>query len=316
MNRRKRYKDLQLAQLRSFCLAATQGNFSEAAREAGISRAAVWQQVRALEGRLGLELLRRRGRTVELTAEGRLLLDVVLPHVNGLDSLERLIEARRAELPQRLTLVSVPYLFSYHLREPLQEFAAAHPAWRLNLLTEMWAEPLFRLLERGQADIGLLPYGSDEPRSPYLEYEELFSVPLLLLSAASHPLARKKHVTPEDLAGQSMILAPAASVNRVTQDHILRRHHLADSIHVVMENHHTDVVMKYAAAGLGIALWFLSPAVACTVPGLRARLFDPQVERLPEVMVTRKHAHLPEPVHELADRLRRFFADRSPSGDC
>jgi DNA-binding transcriptional LysR family regulator len=315
MNRRKRYKDLQLAQLRSFCLAATHGNFSEAAREAGISRAAVWQQVRALEGRLGLTLLQRRGRAIELTPDGRLLLDIVLPHVNGLDSLERLIEARRAELPQRLTLVSVPYLFSYHLREPLQEFAVAHSAWRLNLLTEMWPQPLFQLLERGQADIGLLPYGADEPRSPYLHYEELFAVPLLLLTAAQHPLARKKQVLPQDLAGQPMILAPAKSVNRIAQDHILGRHRLADQIHVVMENHHTDVVMKYAAAGLGIALWFLSPTVARSHPGLHARLFDPQMERLPEVMVTRKHAHLPEPVRELAERLRRFCADQSSSGD-
>ncbi len=66
MIRHDRHKDLQLAELRSFCLAATQGTFAEAAEAAGISRAAVWQQVRALERRLGIVLLRRQGRTVEL----------------------------------------------------------------------------------------------------------------------------------------------------------------------------------------------------------------------------------------------------------
>src|SRR4051812_46486755 len=97
------YKGIQLAQLRSFCLAAIHGNFSAAAKTLGLSKPAVWQQVRALERELKVTLLRRRGRAVETTAEGRLLLELVQPHVSGLDSLMRLFETRRAQMQQRLT---------------------------------------------------------------------------------------------------------------------------------------------------------------------------------------------------------------------
>src|ERR1700682_4064386 len=84
MGRNDRYKDIQLPQLRSFCLAATEGNFTTAAKVLGLSAPTVWQQVRALERRLHTTLLRRRGRAVELTPEGHMLLELVQPHVSGL----------------------------------------------------------------------------------------------------------------------------------------------------------------------------------------------------------------------------------------
>lgn len=95
MNRTIPYKNIQSPQLRSFCLVATQGSFSAAAEVLQVSVAAVWEQVRALERKLGAELLHRHGRHVELTEEGSLLLDLVQPYLSGLDSLERLFELRR-----------------------------------------------------------------------------------------------------------------------------------------------------------------------------------------------------------------------------
>src|SRR5947209_8833707 len=103
MNQDHRYKEIQLAQLRSFCLAATEGNFTAAAKALDLSASTVWQQVRALERVLQAKLLRRRGRAVELTDEGRLLVELVQPHVSGLDSLRRFFEARRAGVRQELS---------------------------------------------------------------------------------------------------------------------------------------------------------------------------------------------------------------------
>src|SRR5438309_8433271 len=104
MSQTHRYKEIQLAQLRSFCLAATEANFTSAAKALGLSTSTVWQQVRALERELRAKLLRRRGRVVKLTDEGRLLLETVQPHVSGLDSLRRLFETRRQVPPDRAPL--------------------------------------------------------------------------------------------------------------------------------------------------------------------------------------------------------------------
>ena len=61
------YKDIQLPQLRGFCLAATSHSFTAAAKALGLSVPAVWQQVRALERELGASLLRRNGAKVDST---------------------------------------------------------------------------------------------------------------------------------------------------------------------------------------------------------------------------------------------------------
>src|SRR6516225_7329574 len=128
MSQGHRYKEIQLAQLRSFCLAATDGNFTSAAKALGLSASTVWQQVRALERELKARLLRRRGRSFELTAEGRLLVELVQPHVTGLDSLRRLFQDRRTELPRELVVASGAYLLAHHLPEPIQRFRTANPS--------------------------------------------------------------------------------------------------------------------------------------------------------------------------------------------
>ena len=312
MSRRDRHKDLQLAQLRSFCLAATLGTFAEAAATAGISRAGVWQQVRALERRLGVVLLRRRGRTVELTPDGRLVLDLVLPQVQTLDSLDTLIAAKRAETPPRLTVAAPPAQLSFTLHRPLQQFARAHPTARLSLLSELRSHEVERHVEGGAADVGVLINAPDEARSPALEYEHLFDSPLLLLTATDHPLARKKRIGAEDLLGQPLILAPAVSSIRRAQDRLLRQLQIAEQVHVVLETEHTHIVLQYAALGLGVALWTLQPWAVEQSPGLHGRVFDPAFESMKAVMIVRKYARLPEQVQEFRQIVRTSLAGKRP----
>ncbi len=62
-----------LSMLRAFEAAARCGGFSAAGRELNVTHAAVAQQVRGLEQRLGVTLMRRDGRGLELTVDGHRL---------------------------------------------------------------------------------------------------------------------------------------------------------------------------------------------------------------------------------------------------
>src|SRR5215471_7359575 len=150
MSQNQRYKEIQLPQLRSFCLAATEGNFTTAARALGLSPSTVWQQVRALERQLRARLLRRKGRAIELTDEGRLLLELIQPHVSGLDSLARSFEARRAQGLQELVVASGAYLFAHHLARPIQQLRSRRPSLQVILRISAWSA-LQRLIDRGEA---------------------------------------------------------------------------------------------------------------------------------------------------------------------
>jgi DNA-binding transcriptional LysR family regulator len=166
MTESHRYKEIQLPQLRGFCQAATEGNFTAAAKALGLSASTVWQQVRALERELKAKLLRRRGRVVELTDEGRLLLETVQPHVSGLDSLRRLFEARREGIRQELVVASGAFLLAHHLPRPIQQFRVERPSVQVTLRIAAWSA-LQRLVERGETDIGVLACDPDVPRSPF-----------------------------------------------------------------------------------------------------------------------------------------------------
>ena len=64
-----------LMALRAFEAAARHGSFSAAARDLNVTHAAIGQHVRALEDHFGQSLMRREGRGMSLTLEGRSLAD-------------------------------------------------------------------------------------------------------------------------------------------------------------------------------------------------------------------------------------------------
>lgn len=79
---------LELRQLRTFVAVADQSSFTQAAHDLHIAQQAVSQQVKALERTLGVTLLNRSSRRVELTPAGRVFLQ---------DSRRILAQAERAE---------------------------------------------------------------------------------------------------------------------------------------------------------------------------------------------------------------------------
>jgi DNA-binding transcriptional LysR family regulator len=265
--------------------------------------------VRALERELNAKLLRRRGRAVELTDDGRLLLEMVQPHVSGLDSLRRFFEARREGARQELVLASGAYLLAHHLPEPIRQFRAQHPAIQVTLRIAAWSA-LQRLVESEQTDVGILAWDPDVPRSGALEYEHLFDEPFSLILPADHPLARARRITPHELVKHPLILPPKGGADRRTLDRILRKHNLTERVRPALVCGLIDVVKEYVSLGLGIAAMYVTEEVARRTPGLHVRPLDPQVERLPIEMAVRKGTYLPDYVEEFRGIVRRFLTDR------
>jgi LysR family cyn operon transcriptional activator len=307
-----RYKEIQLAQLRSFCLAATERNFTSAAKALGLSASTVWQQIRALERELRAKLLRREGRVVELTDEGRLLLETVQPHVSGLDSLRRLFEARRQGIRQELVVASGAYLCANHLLHPIQQFRAEQQSIQVTLRIAAWSA-LQRVVERGETDVGVLACDPDIPRSPYLEYEHLFDEQFSVMMPAGHPLIRAKRIAPQELIKYPLILPPKGGADRKVFDRFLRKHNLSERAQTALVCGLVDVAKKYVTLGIGIALMYVTDQVGDDTSALHVRPLDPEIERLPIEMAVRKGTHLPDHVEEFRRIMRQGLAKRGQS---
>lgn len=301
-----RYKDLQLTQLRTFCLVAARAEFAAAGEALGLSKATVWQQVRALERHLGAPLVRRHGRGIELTAEGRLLLELVQPQVGALDSLQRVFDDRRRDVPREFIVAATASLVSYHLPETVKGFAEAWPAVHLNLRVGAWAE-VIEWVERGEADLGVTPYAADGPRSRQLDYELLFEMQFSVMTAADHPLARKRKIGGADLAAHPLIKPQEGSFSHEAVGRVLNRLGIADRVRWVMVSRSVDMTRRYAGLGVGVGLEYVGADAGAQMPELRVRPLDAGSEPLPVVLVTRKFGRLPEP----ADEFRRLLRGRA-----
>lgn len=307
---RYKHKDIQLSQLRSFCLVAAEGNFTAAAAALGLSTSAVWQQVRALELKLGETLVRRRGRTVELTVAGRLLLELAQPHVSGVDSLARLFESRQAALPDPLTVVSTPHMLTYHMPELVHDFVEKRPTARITLRAARWHE-ILELVERGEVDLGITPIDRHTSNRPALVYEPLFELPFVLLTSARHPLRRKKTLRPRDLTQYPFIVQTKDTCDHASLTRMLHQDGVAiEQLQIVLVSHTVDMTFRYVARDVGIALAHIDPHTCRSVPGVHGRVFDPRRERLPFVLVTRKGSYRSPMAEDFRDAVKKVFVQK------
>ena len=128
-----------LRALAAFETAARLGNFSDAARELGISKSAVSQQVKLLESFLGTGLFIRLSRGVELTTEGAMFYGSVHEAYQRIDDgTHRLLRHRKGES------LTVRCGVSFGLRwlaPRLPLFLAEHPNIDLRIVTPIVDSP-------------------------------------------------------------------------------------------------------------------------------------------------------------------------------
>ena len=93
---------MELRHLRTVVAIARHGSFTKAGEELHLAQSAVSQQLSRLEAELGITLFTRSSRSVELTAEGELVLDYaqrVISEVDGLrDELDEIAGLLRGDL--------------------------------------------------------------------------------------------------------------------------------------------------------------------------------------------------------------------------
>ena len=75
---------------------------------------------------------------------------------------------------------------------------------------------------------------------------------LLLVTAPQHPLARKKHITPQDLARQPFVLFEAGSGTRKAIEEFFVSEHIAPT--VVTETENVEIIKALVRINMGITI--------------------------------------------------------------
>ncbi|GAA5141585.1 LysR family transcriptional regulator [Pseudonocardia adelaidensis] len=199
--------DPELKHLRYFVAVAETLSFTAAARSLYVSQQAVSRIIQQLERELGVRLLDRTTRTVELTAAGRALLASAKRSIATVE--DAFAEARR-DGRNGLTRPLRVDLSSAGLRTPamiLRRMRRDHRRVPLHLLEDGVPRGLVALQEgRLDALLGLATACPPSIRSELIRHE-----PVLLAMAPSHRLARLDAVPVAQLAGAEMLLPTEAA---------------------------------------------------------------------------------------------------------
>jgi DNA-binding transcriptional LysR family regulator len=211
---------MDLRQLRYFVAVAEELHFTRAAARLLITTPSLSQQVRRLEGQLGVRLFDRSSTGVRLTASGELL----LPHARRTLAAAEELAASAVRLAQGQTTVLRLGFISYSLTEParrlLTEYARREPDVDLQLRQYEWDDPSAGLLD-GSSDAALvrLPFTGAER----LDTVEIGRDALFAVMAEDSPLAREPRIRARRLVREPILETKIVS-DPVFADHwFLRR---------------------------------------------------------------------------------------------
>ncbi|MEV5238442.1 LysR substrate-binding domain-containing protein [Streptomyces cinnamoneus] len=189
-------------QLRLLLVLAEELHFGRAAQRLFISQPAFSRQIRALEERLGVTLVKRSTRRVELTPAGEALLPQVRAVVDAVDGLRGAVKAQARPGPDRVVLGS--YVSGLPtLRILLDRLRTHHPCPELELRAVGPVDQVSALLN-GDAD-AVICYG---PMPEGIRTLPLETEPRFVCLPDTHPLADREAVTLAELAGLPVIGFP------------------------------------------------------------------------------------------------------------
>jgi DNA-binding transcriptional LysR family regulator len=186
----------ELRQLRTFAAVAQRRSFTRAADDLHIAQQAVSQQIKALERSLGVTLLRRTPRRVELTAEGEVFLADCRRVLAAADRAARRVRAAaRGELGTLRLAYTLTTVWDT-IPKLLARIAEVHPQVKVEA-REVFGADIPELLAAERYDLALAPMTSYPSgfRSRTVRRE-----PLRVALSKSDPLARRKHIQLANLA--------------------------------------------------------------------------------------------------------------------
>lgn len=188
---------VSLDQLRTFIAAADEGSFSAAGRKLRRAQSVVSHTLANLESQIGVQLFDRAGRYPKLTDEGSALLAQARLVVGGMDGFKAKARTISDGLePELSVVVDVMYPMT-SLTDAVGAFRSEFPHTPLRL----YVEALGAVMQPVLAQTCRLGISGSMPSVPeILDAEKLLDVPMITVSASSHPLTSTNRILgPVDL---------------------------------------------------------------------------------------------------------------------
>lgn len=238
---------MNLHHLRYFLAVARSGRFTLAARELHVTQPTVSSAVAELEQELGVRLF-HRGRQVELTMEGRALVEYAVQVEDLLDEARERVTGAAAQPGASFRFGAIDAAVIYLLPEVLRDYVATYPEVELAIEVGPTSRDLADLVVANRAEFAVISLPIDHPR---LRTLSVLRDDMPLVVGPSHALAKKRRVRVKDIVDEHFILFQPDSVSRHIVDEQFAEVGL--SPRAVMEMRSPEAMRKLVEAGVGIS---------------------------------------------------------------
>ena len=239
---------MDLRQLEILQAIAETGSFTACGRKLHVSQSAISRQILLLEDELGEPLFLRVGRQVRMTPAAESL--VQLGQRVFLDVRETVgaITDRTRDLRGTLRLSGGMTVCLYVFPPLLKQLRRVHPHLDVRLTVALAGRSV-QEIRGGRVDAGLLTLPVEET--------DLVTVPalreeLLLVTAPTHQLAKRRKVLARDLAGLPFVLFELGSATRKVIDHFFASQNIEPTI--VMDTENVEIIKAMVKTGLGVGI--------------------------------------------------------------
>ena len=250
--------DLDLRHLRLVAAVHETGSATLAASRLGVTQSAVSHQLRDLESRLEAPAFTRSGKRLVLTPAGRRVLEAAQAVTAELDRAAADLRRLRDGGTGTLRLSAQCHTGYHWLPQVLREFRGQHPHVEVEIAVQHTARTVAAVLE-GSLDLALV---TDTVRDRRLRVRKLASDEHVAIVSRKHPWAAKPFITPEDLAGEDLLLYSMSPNESFTVRRILEPAGLRPSRVRFVQL--TEAILEMVKAGLGVTVmpaWVVRPAL-------------------------------------------------------
>ena len=246
------YQNMTMQQLEALIHLVEERSFSRAAKKMHLTQPSLTKHIRNVEEALGAKIVNRSSRSLDLTAEGRVLYDYARRIIKLRDEArERVLRLREEEAGDiRIAASTIPA--TYILPYAIGGFRKKHPRIRTTVRTADSSDVIETVLDNG-AEIGFI---GKKPSGGKLIAEELWKDRLVLAVPAGHPWAKRRSIRVAQLSEAPFVIREKGSGTREALEECLRdtAGPGQPQLDIAAELGSSEAVKEAVIAGLGISV--------------------------------------------------------------
>lgn len=292
---------MTLQQLKTFCAVYEELSFHRAAERLYISQASVSQQIAALEHEYGVVLFNRKGRSISITPEGRIIYKTVRSALDLLDAIPKKISDIHSLSKGALSIGASTLAGNYLLPPIIKCFKETFPDICLSVQTGYGSEMVQRVRDE-RVDLAIVGKNLGWNNDPDLNFEPIAIDRLSLIVWPGHPWANKQLIQPREIVdGYVYIHSRPGSAMRSMVEEFFRQEALYVTSVLEVGNHET--IKRTVEEKAGIAL---ISSIAIQREKATGQLVEVPVARIENVS---RHFLLVSKKHHEFDYTEQAFVD-------